>query len=527
MILFTHIIHRRAHRERRGLSLAKRILCVVLCYTVFFSSIGFEQLAQASIDYSSLSRDNWGTVNTDIHYRYDDNGSLTEKITADKDEPNPDDNFIDKTVYTYNLQNRLKEVRTTADGADWDITTYKYNDDGIRIEKNHNGTVTKYLLDSHNHTGFSQVLEERTNDALTKTYIIGDDIIGQADNTGDITYLLYDGQGSVRHHSDSNGSLVAYSGCDTFAYDAYGQRVDPLKDTINEGLFYTGEQFDSETGQYYLRARYYNPLNGLFNQMDDFSGNNADPQSLHKYLYAYNNPVNNIDPSGKFIGGIVELSNYINCRAFMMWMSYGGAVLNALNHAVYITAGLFVASSISLVLIEWGYLPKDMQAYMEAIQYYSGVGFVMSVVALGLLSTLPDPRVRPRPAQNVPRLACDKEVDGKPAPRQLPTSRPIAQNAAMNAEKDRDVSRLYQQGALEVRVNQRQIQCAGNGNFVQKGLNRPDTQGIFSNRPNVRIEYDTRLNELLLHRDRILANDPESVVILKWFAPNGEYTIIP
>ena len=34
--------------------------------------------------------------------------------------------------------------------------------------------------------------------------------------------------------------------------------------------------------------------------MDPFAGNNLDPQSLHKYLYAHDNPVNNADPSGSF-----------------------------------------------------------------------------------------------------------------------------------------------------------------------------------------------------------------------------------
>ncbi len=171
------------------LSLFKRILCVVLRYTVFFSSIGFEQLAQAAIDYSELSTANWGTVNRDIHYYYDENGSCVKRIEAVKDEADPDSNFIEKTVYEYNLQNRLSLVKTTTDGVNWDITMYKYNDDGIRIEKNDNGTITTYLVDSHNHTGFAQVLEEwdtTSTPTLTKTYIIGDDVIGQADD--DITF---------------------------------------------------------------------------------------------------------------------------------------------------------------------------------------------------------------------------------------------------------------------------------------------------------------------------------------------------
>ncbi len=63
---------------------------MLLCYTVFFSSLGFEQLAQASIDYSELSTANWGTVNRDIHYYYDENGSCIEKIEAVKDVADPE-----------------------------------------------------------------------------------------------------------------------------------------------------------------------------------------------------------------------------------------------------------------------------------------------------------------------------------------------------------------------------------------------------------------------------------------------------
>lgn len=50
---------------------------------------------------------------------------------------------------------------------------------------------------------------------------------------------------------------------------------------------------------YNLRARYYRPSMGTFNQRDTFEGNNDDPQSLHKYLYAANEPIDAIDPSGQ------------------------------------------------------------------------------------------------------------------------------------------------------------------------------------------------------------------------------------
>jgi RHS repeat-associated protein len=63
--------------------------------------------------------------------------------------------------------------------------------------------------------------------------------------------------------------------------------------------FYRGEQYNSDLGLYYLRARYYNPATGRFMSRDPLDGDPTDPQSLHKYLYAGGDPVNRIDPSGR------------------------------------------------------------------------------------------------------------------------------------------------------------------------------------------------------------------------------------
>ncbi len=61
---------------------------------------------------------------------------------------------------------------------------------------------------------------EQTSAANTTAYIIGDDVLAQADGSlvADIDYLLYDGHGSTRQLSDNTGALTG----DSFSYDAYG-----------------------------------------------------------------------------------------------------------------------------------------------------------------------------------------------------------------------------------------------------------------------------------------------------------------
>jgi len=63
--------------------------------------------------------------------------------------------------------------------------------------------------------------------------------------------------------------------------------------------FYRGEQYDSDLGLYYLRARYYNPATGRFLNRDPEEGQPNDPATLHKYLYANGDPVNRFDPRGR------------------------------------------------------------------------------------------------------------------------------------------------------------------------------------------------------------------------------------
>jgi RHS repeat-associated protein len=269
-------------------------------------------------------------------YYYDANGSQTYKIYASvaiDGDPETLSAGVNHDQYEYNLQNKLAKATTTKyiDGTpQTTVVEYKYNPAGIRIEKKEttSSTIirTDYLIDPANHTGYAQVLQETQYDITTPAspvplnrtdYVLGDDVLSQTKSTwsssawttGQTQYLLYDGQGSTRQLVNTDLSVQ-----ESYSYDGYGVMLSSgsgaeAAANAATNLLYTGEQYDKNLSQYYLRARYYNPLNGLFNQMDPYAGNTSDPQSLHKYLYVHANPVNGIDPSGQFgefsLGGLM------------------------------------------------------------------------------------------------------------------------------------------------------------------------------------------------------------------------------
>jgi RHS repeat-associated protein len=112
----------------------------------------------------------------------------------------------------------------------------------------------------------------------------------------------------VRFLASSAGTVT-----DSYTYDAFGAQIASSGTTANPYL-YSGERFDSSLNLYHLRARYYNMLTGRFETMDPGKetccalrasqiGNIFDPPSLHKYAYTANNPVNQIDPTGR---GFIE-----------------------------------------------------------------------------------------------------------------------------------------------------------------------------------------------------------------------------
>jgi RHS repeat-associated protein len=57
-------------------------------------------------------------------------------------------------------------------------------------------------------------------------------------------------------------------------------------------------RYDGKTGLVYMNARWYDPNAGRFMSEDTYPGELNDPQSLNRYAYVMNNPVNMWDPTG-------------------------------------------------------------------------------------------------------------------------------------------------------------------------------------------------------------------------------------
>lgn len=214
----------------------------------------------------------------ETRYTYDTDGRLLVREGAGT-----------RMTFEWGPGNRLAAVDTDGDGT-LDVR-YEYDADGIRVAQMSAGVETRFVVDANR--PWAQVLEERTQGGDVVSYVYGLDRISRA-ASGERVFYHADGLGSVRLLTDAAGGIV-----ENYAYDAFGNLLGGPGLSANPFLF-AGEQFDAALGAYYLRARYYEPTSGRFTAPDLFPGDARNPQSLHRYVYAANDPVNRIDPSGQF-----------------------------------------------------------------------------------------------------------------------------------------------------------------------------------------------------------------------------------
>ena len=220
-----------------------------------------------------------------VEYRYDLQGNILEEADG-----------LGKTEYHYNAFNQ----QTTTFMNNGQIQENQYDAEYLRAGISENGKGTVFLY----YNG-ELLAESELNDTVRNRYILGYGVAASWQKEGYHSYHL-DEQNSTAYITDSDQRVE-----NSYQYDAFGV-IKSKTESIYNRILYTGQQFDSITRQYYLRARYYNSAIGRFVQEDLYRGD-----GLNLYAYCANNPVIYYDPMGEagrrqtYLGGTPKIGSRV------------------------------------------------------------------------------------------------------------------------------------------------------------------------------------------------------------------------
>ncbi len=226
-----------------------------------------------------------------MRYYYDKNGNMTaEQSKVYTTEGTESSNMGlsgrigggSAKVYTYDRFNRLIQYNDGAKEA-----TYTYGADNLRASKTVNGTKTEFVWNGQN-------LASETTDDVTTIY--------NYDMTG-VLGSKRDGEAEVRYHKDPHGNVLAmeknYALLGEYTYDAFGNQLTGAE--ADTPFRYCGEYFDNESGNIYLRNRYYSTATGRFITEDPIK------DGVNWYSYCGGNPVGLVDPMGLYTSEVESL----------------------------------------------------------------------------------------------------------------------------------------------------------------------------------------------------------------------------
>lgn len=199
-----------------------------------------------------------GTTSTGNSYQYDANGNTTSD---------------GQRTVAYNYDNMPVSVNGTIN--------FVYDGAGSRVKKVAQGYTTVYLDN----------LYECVNGACAKFIFAGDQRIALKTTTKTLYYHA-DHQGSIVAVTDATGAQA-----ENIIYYPYGENGSQAG-TQPVNHMYTSQELDSETGFYNYNARLYDTVTGRFITPDSIIPDPTNPQSLNRYSYVQNNPLNRTDPTG-------------------------------------------------------------------------------------------------------------------------------------------------------------------------------------------------------------------------------------
>jgi RHS repeat-associated protein len=216
-------------------------------------------------------------------YNYDANGNLTT-VTNGTSGAGP---LTHAQTHSYNTTNQDTSGTGTVSGSS---SSYSYGYSGTdqtdRVSTAGNTAVYTSL-------GLST---EKTSATTTNEYIRCSCGMLNSERTSasKVSYYLFDGLGSIIGMTDSTGALVASYGYDSFGNIGGGM----VQSGVINPWGYVSGSTDATTGLVKFGIRYDDARVGRWTQATPIGGSLQEATKANPYVYADNNPINEIDPSG-------------------------------------------------------------------------------------------------------------------------------------------------------------------------------------------------------------------------------------
>ena len=203
-------------------------------------------------------------------------------------------------------------------------TEFVYAADGSRLIRRDPTGATLYL-------GGQELRLTKATGAVTATryYVYGGQTVAMRDSSG-LTWLAADPQGTAQLAINSGSMQVVRRRQAPFG-DARGAAV-----TFPGEKGFVGGTNDPSTGLVSLGERLYDPALGRFMSVDP-ELHRYDPQQMQGYTYADNNPVTNMDPTGRsfwsVVKGIARVTAFVASVLAIAsgpwgWVAFGATVVD-------------------------------------------------------------------------------------------------------------------------------------------------------------------------------------------------------
>ena len=302
------------------------------------------------------------------HYSYDENGNVTAIITMEDSSGTAWKDQLMSWNGTAMSYDAISNMLTKGDiSYSWTLgrkLSAVNNGKNIRYEYDHTGARIRKTVDNN-------VIEYRlAGDLLVAEVTNGKETSFVYDSGADLVAMIYEGkyyfyvknlQGDIVSIVDESGTAIV-----NYSYDSWGRLLQiegSKKDTIGilNPFRYRGYYYDTETGMYYLKNRYYDPEIRRFICADETGTICMLLETVHNknlYLYCNANPIVRRDENGEIWedlifgaaeGAVFSIASQVVNGEEINWKNVGmdavsGAISSVLSGKVQIVWGIVTSA---------------------------------------------------------------------------------------------------------------------------------------------------------------------------------------